>query len=1434
MRIISLPAFRKVFKYMIRPYNVLTAAWLILLSVSAIAQNAEVLLVPESLRTQRSVCGADMDAGSILSISSLGAQSNSIDSDPIVLCYGDQIYINHAGDADFNGDPNMATNPGVGYAFYSCPPTVTGQERDNITAMDACLVDIPVPAEGFWVARGNLEGDIVFHNNGQIQEQFFGGAAGQMWFAPITITNFDATPPTFDDGSCLNVRIDEAFAVIYLNEISLVNFSTPDNMSLSGMFTLAGGYSEFDGSNYTVSLTKLDDPSVTGIVDALIAHDGTTTFTVPEAGLYTLRVTDATGCTTEFIVSVPNQDPVSLCISDTAVMPETNFCIPITVGDFNNILSVAFTIGWDPSVIEFLSVSNVHPTLGGNAGHDDTRGAEGLLTFLFFELSLNTISLPDSAVLFDVCFTAVGPPGSRSEIRFINDPTNINVTDDNDDLAVIIKHGSVIISNPTNPTLVYAACANGTGGVDLQLQVYGGNDPYIYDLNVSSSGADFDDGAISGGAPTILVDVPKDVYDIVITDGAGVMTFASIDLTVDQITVDTLTFDPTCMGGDDGRIEVLAINGGDGDYTTTWFGPGFTRYGTLVLDDLISGSYRLLVMDGNGCADTTRFELQDGLLEVMEVAKTLPECRGDRTGSITMEVVGNPPGDFSWTWTGPDGNPRTFMATSPMTFNNLQAGDYYLTLSNGLCTVEDTISLGASKNMQIQVDSISKPSCSGTNDAYIGISVLIDLNKVGPVFAWSTDPQTVVTTMDTTSIATMVRPGMHSVTITDGTCSIDTTFIVADPQPLQLITQDLQRFISQPSCPAGQNGRIDLGFAESVIGGTPFDPPRASYIFRWYDVGEGRDSFISRTSSIMGLPDGEFSVYVEDANGCSDSTVFTMASGPSIFTVLDQANVCRGDSVAQLTVSGDLTGNSILWSTGATSETISNLKEGTYTVSVTQTSAMGNCTVVDSVQIMDPVIDVAIIRPMQFSPRSNCNEPDSGIIFNHMTNYSGPTNYIWTSLNDTLTSGPFISVSQNGIYTFEVRDRVTGCIIYDSLVNVQFPEKISVMVDTTNVSCNGDADGMVLVTASGRGGLFDFAWSTGTSEMATGSSSIQNLTPGTYDVLVTESSDTACTVPLTFEIREPEVLTLSIDSTLTQDIRCFGDSDGQIGLIWEGGNQDAAPTIVWSSGGASNTLSAANLSAGTYDIVLTDSKGCTGMISHTIIEPAALQGNVPAPAEPICSGFQTVITVNNVSGGTGSDYAFSVDNGPTQSLDSEVPVFAGDHLVTIFDNRGCKLDTMIFISEPSAIDVDLGMDLSVALGDSVQINPEVSGPSPVDTYIWTPVESLSCMNCADPFAHPFETQQYELTVIDVNGCEGTDEILIQVDKARLVFIPNGFTPNNDGINDLWQVYSGPGVRRILGIRVFDRWGNIVFGNDNEEFVSRDFPSSGWDGRYDGT
>ncbi len=683
--------------------------------------------------------------------------------------------------------------------------------------------------------------------------------------------------------------------------------------------------------------------------------------------------------------------------------------------------------------------------------------------------------------------------------------------------------------------------------------------------------------------------------------------------------------------------------------------------------------------------------------------------------------------------------------------------------------------------------------------------------------------------MNNTSSVTGLPPGSYSLLVRDQeNCELDTTFVITEPDSIKFNLE-----ITPPSCPDGQNGVIDAFFG-GVSGGTPIvgSPSGHEYMYRWYTVDDTSTTLIFRNFLRTRLSDrgaGTYALAVTDANGCTDSTTVSLFSGPSIEIQLDRDLTCPGDSIAQLSVVGDLTGNTIAWSTGSDMETITQLSAGLYQVSVTETINPDSvCTSVDTLRITDPDLGVRAQRPMQFMLRSQCNEPDSGLLFNLLLDPPQPYSYQWDGYPDE--THPFLLVSESGSYHLTATADRTGCLVYDTVINVQFPERLEVTVDTIRPSCNGDADGSIEVLATGRGGQFDFSWGAPVSSPVSDdtSSLVTGLTAGTYDITVTESADPTCAVTLMLQVSEPDVLTLDIDTAGTQNIRCFGQKDGQISLHWLGGNQDMAPTIRWSGDTISNTLLASGLDAGTYDIVLTDHRGCSDAITIDITEPGEIFATIPQPTEPACNGFQTIVTVNSASGGTGNNYTYSVNNGSTQALNFESSIFAGQHLISVFDEMGCRLDTFIEVSEPPPLTVDLGEDFSVALGDSVRLDATVDALAPIDAYIWTPMEDLSCLNCENPFVQPFESRTYELTVVDMDGCEGSDDIMILVDKARKVYIPNGFTPNNDGLNEVWKVYPGPGVRSIKSIHLFDRWGNLVYLEQNESL----FPE-GWDGVFDG-
>ncbi len=1403
---------------MIKPMKCIVAVALSLCFYTAYGQIAEELLIPVDFR--RSACiGGNMVAGDI-SIRPLGTQSINTSGSPYILCYGDQLFIDHAGNFDFSADPEPMTTPGIGYAFYSCEPTVIGETIDMITAFDCPIIDPLPPNMGLWVARGEASGDVTFSNLGQVQEQFFDGDAGTVWFAPITVTDFDSL--SFDDGSCVNVSVDQAFEVTYLNQITLDNFTTDDPMSLTGSFGVSGGLSEIDFSNYTITMVKSDNPGVTGTIDAAVQHGGSTTFSVPEPGLYTVTITDGTGCSQEFIVSVPTSTPVNLCLGTTAQPYGSNFCMPVTVSNFMDVVSIAFTISWDPNVIEFNGIMDQNPILAG-ASFDMSRADEGQIPLLWFDNLLNLNSLPDGDTLFSLCFNvnANATPGDNSPLRFTNDLTPISITDDVNELPVDLKQGSVTIIPSGNVRATIEACGDGSV-INFDLTAFGGTEPYTYDV-MDGSGATVQSGMIDSSFVPISISIDPDNYQILVTDATGAFDLLNVVFDANPITIDTASFNPSCMGVADGRIVVNDINGGVAPYSMTWRGPGFTRYGVDSITNLLDGMYQLEVRDANGCSTMLDFELVVDSLEV-NYALVAPLCSG-MTGDITPILPGGGGSTYEWRWTDESGaNVRSpVTSATPVSINDVEPGTYYLSLTNmmGGCTFLDTVPLFPLKRMSFVMDSFSNVRCTGEDNGYIGLEVSVDRNMALPYdFSWSpnTYSHMVLTMDDTVTTASELPPGTYDLTVTDDSgCTIDTSFTIEEPDTLVAMP-----FVLTPTCPDGSDGVID-GFLGNH-GGTRY-PTGLEYRFEWFNG--------STNTSVTNLPAGDYGLTVTDFNGCQDSTVITLRSGPAIEIVQDMQLDCPGDSIASLMVIGELAGNTIEWSTGSMDETITNLSAGLYQVTVTEVMDTSTCAVVDTFTVMDPDLGVRVIRPMQFVPRSRCNEPDSGILFNLQLAYSGPQDVIWHTLNDSITSNPFIVIDSSADYFFTVFDPVTGCALYDSVITAQFPEQIMVEVDTTNVSCNGDTDGSIEVLATGRGGLFDFDWSNGlSSPVPVASSRLDNLAPGTYSLTLTEAADSTCMVDFDFEVREPDVLTLSVDSATTQDVRCFGEGNGQISIIWEGGNRDMAPTVNWSAGGLTGSLTATGLGPGTYDVELIDSRGCTDMISVTLTEPGELFADIPMPTEPVCNGQQTSITVNSASGGTGNSYTFSVDNGPSQMIGAALPAFAGSHLVSVFDEMGCRLDTMFVISEPAAIAVSLGDDVSVDLGDSVQITADLTSTAAPDTYIWTPQGALSCMDCADPFVRAIDDIVIDVVVIDADGCEAMDQVLVRVDKSRNVYIPNGFTPNGDGVNDIWRIYTGAGVLAINGIQLFDRWGNLVYASDSESLGPGAAGSSpGWDGRF---
>lgn len=340
--------------------RILTSIYFLLFAVSFLAAQTadQVKMTRTPMSGEARMCISD--AGTLSPPGPLIGQSNDFLGDTIFLCLGDTIQINHNDDQDLSGDPNMATPAGIGYSIFTCAPTTTGPDTAAIKN-DPCTFDDGNATYGFYVyTGGTLSGDVPFFNDGNLQTNFNGGAPAVFHFAPITfdalfmgaLAEYEGTPV----GDCVSLSADQEFVVAYLNEITITELSLN---GCQGSFRVQGGLSELDNSDYSsITISRQDNPAILGtVLSGPADHDDVVTFSVPTPGTYVISVEDGKSCGgTAVTPMITACDAVVFELPLTNVLPSTNECVSLTVGNFVDIISAQFTVTWDPTI---LSISGV-------------------------------------------------------------------------------------------------------------------------------------------------------------------------------------------------------------------------------------------------------------------------------------------------------------------------------------------------------------------------------------------------------------------------------------------------------------------------------------------------------------------------------------------------------------------------------------------------------------------------------------------------------------------------------------------------------------------------------------------------------------------------------------------------------------------------------------------------------------------------------------------------------------------------------------------------------------------------------------------------------------------------------------------------------------------------------------------------------------------
>ncbi|MDQ3142204.1 MAG: gliding motility-associated C-terminal domain-containing protein [Bacteroidota bacterium] len=254
---------------------------------------------------------------------------------------------------------------------------------------------------------------------------------------------------------------------------------------------------------------------------------------------------------------------------------------------------------------------------------------------------------------------------------------------------------------------------------------------------------------------------------------------------------------------------------------------------------------------------------------------------------------------------------------------------------------------------------------------------------------------------------------------------------------------------------------------------------------------------------------------------------------------------------------------------------------------------------------------------------------------------------------------------------------------------------------------------------------------------------------------------------------------------------------------------------------------------GTYQLLARDiQNGCESLSDIVIVSTfSTITGLDIDVISPGCkSNGKGTIKINQILGGEGP-YRFSLDDQnyiPVRDLDNLNPAI---YTLYIKDRFGCEYDTLVTIEEPSVLNLELGPDQRILLGESISVTGLTTGDTTsFGNLIWSPKDFINCQSCFTLDATPFRTTKYRLQIVDEFGCTAEDFITIYVDTKPRIYIPNVFSPNGDNINDLIIVSAGSDIALIKRFVIYDRWGEVVYERSN--FLPNE-SNEGWDGRLDG-